>query len=64
LLEEANIRQADAVLVTDDDKTNLLAAVHKGMGCRWRSVDNDPTLVPLMGPLDIDAYMQSAVRDR
>lgn len=60
LLEEANIATADAVLaVTDDDKTNLLAAVRaKEMGCPMAiSLVNDPTLVPLMGPLDIDAYI-------
>ncbi|MFA8443042.1 Trk system potassium transporter TrkA [Yoonia sp.] len=60
LLEEANIANADAVLaVTDDDKTNLLAAVRaKEMGCPMAiSLVNDPTLVPLMGPLDIDAYI-------
>ncbi len=60
LLDEANIANADAVLaVTDDDKTNLLAAVRaKGMGCPMTiCLTNDPTLVPLMGPLDIDAYI-------
>ncbi len=60
LLEEANISAADAVLaVTDDDKTNLLASVRaKEMGCRMAiTLINDPTLVPLMGPLDIDAYI-------
>lgn len=60
LLEEANIASADAVLaVTDDDKTNLLAAVRaKGMGCPMAiCLTNDPTLVPLMGPLNIDAYI-------
>jgi trk system potassium uptake protein TrkA len=60
LLEEASIAQADAVLVvTDDDKTNLLASVRaKEMGCRMAiCLVNDPTLVPLMGPLGIDAYI-------
>ncbi len=60
LLEEANVGTADAVLaVTDDDKTNLLAAVRaKAMGCRMAiCLTNDPSLVPLMGPLDIDAYI-------
>lgn len=60
LLQEANIAQADAVLaVTDDDKTNLLAAVRaKGMGCPMAiCLTNDPSLVPLMQPLDIDAYI-------
>ncbi|MDX8349034.1 Trk system potassium transporter TrkA [Cognatiyoonia sp. IB215446] len=60
LLEEANIATADAVLaVTDDDKTNLLASVRsKEMGCPMAiTLINDPTLVPLMTPLDIDAYI-------
>uniref|UniRef100_UPI0040489554 Trk system potassium transporter TrkA n=1 Tax=Yoonia sp. TaxID=2212373 RepID=UPI0040489554 len=60
LLEEANISSADAVLVvTDDDKTNLLASVRaKEMGCAMAiALINDPSLVPLMGPLDIDAYI-------
>lgn len=60
LLEEANIGRADAVLVvTDDDKTNLLAAVRaKELGCPMAiCLTNDPTLVPLMAPLDIDAYI-------
>ena len=60
LLAEANIQKADAVLcVTDDDKVNLLAAVRaKAEGCPMAiALVNDPTLVPLMGPLDIDAYI-------
>ncbi|MEZ5685984.1 MAG: Trk system potassium transporter TrkA [Paracoccaceae bacterium] len=60
LLEEANIERADAVLaVTDDDKTNILVAVRaKQAGCKLAiSLVNDPTLVPLMAPLDIDAYI-------
>jgi len=60
LLEEAGIATADAVLVvTDDDKTNLLASVRaKELGCKMAiCLINDPTLVPLMGPLDIDAYI-------
>ena len=60
LLEEASIASADAVLVvTDDDKTNLLASVRaKEMGCKMAiCLVNDPTLVPLMGPLAIDAYI-------
>ena len=60
LLDEAGIANADAVLaVTDDDKTNLLASVRaKEMGCSMAiCLVNDPTLVPLMGPLDIDAYI-------
>ncbi|MDH5530024.1 MAG: Trk system potassium transporter TrkA [Paracoccaceae bacterium] len=60
LLNEANIDRADAVLaVTDDDKTNILAAVRaKQAGCPMAiALINDPTLVPLMGALDIDAYI-------
>ncbi len=60
LLAEANIQKADAVLcVTDDDKVNLLAAVRaKSEGCPMAiALVNDPTLVSLMGPLDIDAYI-------
>lgn len=60
ILMEAAIDRADAVLaVTDDDKTNLLAAVRaKQAGCKMSiALVNDPTLAPLMGPLDIDAYI-------
>ncbi len=60
LLKEAGIERADAVLtVTDDDKTNLLAAVRaKSQGCPMAiCLVNDPTLVPLMKPLGIDAYI-------
>lgn len=60
LLMEANAEKADAVLsVTDDDKVNLLASVRaKSLGCSMAiSLVNDPTLVPLMGPLDVDAYI-------
>jgi trk system potassium uptake protein TrkA len=60
ILNEAGIARADAVLcVTDDDKVNLLAAVRaKSAGCGMTiCLVNDPTLVPLLGPLDIDAYI-------
>ncbi len=60
LLQEANIERADAVLcVTDDDKVNLLAAVRaKQNGCPFAiTLVNDPSLVPLLGALDIDAYI-------
>ena len=60
LLAEAGVGRADAILaVTDDDKTNLLAAVRaKLQGCPMAIVlVNDPTLVPLLGPLGIDAYI-------
>ncbi|RYI20463.1 MAG: Trk system potassium transport protein TrkA, partial [Acetobacteraceae bacterium] len=60
LLMEAAIDRADAILaVTDDDKTNLLVAVRaKQAGCPMTiALVNDPTLAPLMAPLDIDAYI-------
>jgi trk system potassium uptake protein TrkA len=60
ILLEAGIDRADAVLaVTDDDKTNLLVAVRaKQAGCPMAiALVNDPTLVPLMGALNIDAYI-------
>lgn len=60
LLMEAAIDRADAILaVTDDDKTNLLVAVRaKQAGCQMTiALVNDPTLAPLIGPLDIDAYI-------
>ena len=60
ILMEANIDKADAVLaVTDDDKTNLLVSVRaKQAGCQMAiALVNDPTLAPLMGPLEIDAYI-------
>lgn len=60
LLEEAGVPRADAVLaVTDDDKTNILASVRaKQAGARMAiALINDPTLVPLMSVLDIDAYI-------
>lgn len=60
LLSEAGIDRADAMLaVTDDDKTNMLACVRaKSEGCPYViALINDPTLVPLMQPLGIDAYI-------
>ena len=60
LQAEANVERADAFLaVTDDDKTNLLAAVRaKSAGCHMViALVNDPSLLPLMGPLNIDAYI-------
>ncbi|MEY8831067.1 Trk system potassium transporter TrkA [Sedimentitalea sp. XS_ASV28] len=60
LLREAGIDRADAMLaVTDDDKTNMLAAVRaKSEGCPYAiALINDPTLVPMMAPLGIDAYI-------
>lgn len=60
LLEEAAVPTSDAVLaVTDDDKTNILASIRaKQAGAKMAiALINDPTLVPLMGALDIDAYI-------
>ncbi|MBO6604223.1 MULTISPECIES: Trk system potassium transporter TrkA [Paracoccaceae] len=60
ILREAGVSRADTVLcVTDDDKTNLLASVRaKTAGARVAvALVNDPTLVPLMKPLGIDAYI-------
>lgn len=60
LLLEAAVDRADAILaVTDDDKTNLLVSVRaKQAGCQMAiCLVNDPTLAPLMAPLDIDAYI-------
>ena len=60
LLAEAGISRADAMLaVTDDDKTNVLAAVRaKALGCKMAvCLINDPTLVPLLADLDIDAHI-------
>ena len=60
LLEEANIANADAILaVTDDDKTNMLTSVRaREMGAKMSiCLINDPTLIPLMGALNVDAYI-------
>ena len=60
LMIEAGIDRADAMLaVTDDDKTNMLAAVRaKAEGCPFViALINDPTLLPLMAPLGIDAFI-------
>jgi trk system potassium uptake protein TrkA len=60
LLREAGVERIDSVLtVTDDDKTNLLAAVRaRAAGCgKTIALINDPSLVPLMEPLRIDAYI-------
>lgn len=60
LLAEAGISRADAMLaITDDDKTNMLTCVRaKAEGCPYTiALINDPTLVPLMTPLGIDAYI-------
>ena len=60
LLTEAHVEAAGAVLaVTDDDKVNILAAVRaKTAGAQMAiCLINDPTLTSLMGPLNIDAYI-------
>ncbi len=60
LLEEANLKTADAVLaVTDDDKTNLLVCTRvKAAGCPTAiALVNDPTLSSLLEPLNIDAFI-------
>ena len=60
LLEEANVAKTDTIMaVTDDDKTNMLAAVRaKSRGCKKAiALINDPTMSPLMEPLGIDAYI-------
>ena len=60
LLAEAGVDRADAILaVTDDDKTNLLASVRaKQAGSKMAiALVNDPTLLPLMEPLNIDAFI-------
>lgn len=60
ILREAGVERVDAVLcVTDDDKTNLLSSVRAksaGAGLAIALV-NDPTLLPMMGPLGIDAHI-------
>ncbi|AJE46963.1 Trk system potassium transporter TrkA [Celeribacter indicus] len=60
LLSEAGVSRADAVLcVTDDDKVNMLAAVRaKQAGAAMAiCLVNDPSLVPILSALDIDAYI-------
>ena len=60
LLEEASVSKTDTIMaVTDDDKTNMLAAVRaKSRGCKKAiALINDPTMSPLMEPLGIDAYI-------
>lgn len=60
LMLEAGIEKADAMLaVTDDDKTNILAAVRaKSEGCPFTvALINDPTLLPLLDHLGIDAHI-------
>lgn len=60
LLDEAGVARTDAVLMlTEDDKVNILGAVRaKAMGAKLAiSLINDPTLVPMAAELEIDAYI-------
>lgn len=60
ILMEANIDRSDAILaVTDDDKTNMLAAVRaKSLGCPMAiCLINDPSMVPLLSAMNIDAFV-------
>ncbi len=60
LLDEANVANMDAVLaLTDDDKANILACVRaktEGAGMVVALV-NDPSLIGLIAPMGIDAYV-------
>jgi len=60
LLTEAGIGGADALLaLTDDDRTNMLVSVRaKSAGCAMAiALISDQSLIPLTGPMDIDAYI-------
>ncbi|WP_424928264.1 Trk system potassium transporter TrkA [Amaricoccus tamworthensis] len=60
LLHEANVRRVDAALaLTDDDKTNILACVRaKNEGAKLVvALVNDPSLIGLIAPMGIDAYV-------
>ena len=60
LMAEAGVPQADAVLtLTEDDRTNILAAVRaRQAGARLAvALINDPTLLPLAASLGIDAQI-------
>jgi trk system potassium uptake protein TrkA len=60
LLEEANVASMDAVLaLTDDDKSNILACVRaKTEGAKMVvALVNDPSLIGLIGPMGVDAYV-------
>lgn len=60
LLEEANIKNMDAVLaLTDDDKTNILACVRaRTEGAKLVvALVNDASLIGLIGPMGVDAYV-------
>lgn len=60
LLDEANVEKMDAVLaLTEDDKTNILACVRaKTEGAKLVvALVNDPSLIGLIAPMGIDAYV-------
>jgi trk system potassium uptake protein TrkA len=60
LLAEANVANTDAMLaLTDDDKTNILACVRaKTEGAKMVvALVNDPSLISLIAPMGIDAYV-------
>lgn len=60
MLEEANIKNADALLaLTDDDKTNLLSCTRaKAAGVPMCiALVNDPSLTELKDPLGIDVFI-------
>jgi trk/ktr system potassium uptake protein len=60
LLEEANVSSMDAVLaLTEDDKTNILACVRAKTegGKLVVALVNDPSLIGLIAPMGIDAYV-------
>lgn len=60
LLAEVGVERADAMIaVTNDDRTNLLVAVRaKQAGCPLViALVSDPTLISLIVPLNIDAYI-------
>ena len=60
LMAEAGVPKADAVVaLTEDDRTNILAAVRaKQAGARMVvALVNDPTLLPLAASLGIDAQI-------
>jgi trk system potassium uptake protein TrkA len=60
LLEEAHVGDMDAVLaLTEDDKTNILTCVRaKTEGAKLVvALVNDPSLIGLITPMGIDAYV-------
>ncbi|MBP7241796.1 Trk system potassium transporter TrkA [Amaricoccus sp.] len=60
LLAEAQVEHVDAVLaLTDDDKTNILACVRaRTEGAKMVvALVNDPSLISLIAPMGIDAYV-------